>query len=82
MSHRSHEECVETRAVLTIGDEANPQINRRLVLRLLEAGQFRDLYLLLTQARRSRPYDLELLRSLRVLEWYFDKKAPELARAV
>lgn len=82
MSQRSRKESVSTRAVLNIGDDETPHVSRPLVLRLLEAGQFRDLYFVLSQARRNRPYDLELLRSLRALEWYFDKKGVALARAV
>ena len=65
---------VRTHAILRVANPSPAEVSRGLAIRLLEAGQYRDLYLLLLEQRRHHPNDLELMRSVRVLEWYFDRK--------
>ncbi len=65
--------AVQARPVIAIGEPRS--IPRLLVLALLEAGRYRDLYVLLEEYWRHDPENLELARSLLVLERYFQWQA-------
>lgn len=69
---------VRTHAILQVSNPRPAAMSRGLAVRLLDAGRYRDLYLLLLEQRRHHPNDLELMRSVRVLEWYFEKKQARL----
>ena len=64
---------VAARPVITVG--VPREVPRLLVLALLEAGRPRDLYALLEEYWRQDPTNLELARSLLVLERYFQWEA-------
>ncbi len=74
---------VRTHAIVKITPTQKPQpsakFSRAVVLWMLEAGRFQELYMLLLDQRRHHPHDMELMRSVRVLEWYFDKKTKQTA---
>lgn len=64
---------VLARPVIAVGVPRS--IPRMLVVALLEAGRHRDLYALLEEYWRHDPENLELARSLLVLERYFQWEA-------
>lgn len=68
---------VRTHAILQVANPEPAAVSRALAVRLLEARRYRDLYLLLLEQRRHHPDDVELMRSVRVLEWYFERKNGE-----
>ncbi|MEC7522194.1 MAG: hypothetical protein VYE22_20070 [Myxococcota bacterium] len=50
-------------------------VSREEVVYLLEAGRYLDLLMRLEQARTRLPHDLELLRSVRVLQHHVRRRA-------
>ncbi len=63
---------VKITAIVPVAGTRIP-FSRELVVDYLERRRYRDLYERIVDERQSRPRDLELVRSLRVLDWYFRK---------
>ncbi|MEM9071984.1 MAG: hypothetical protein AAGE52_25990 [Myxococcota bacterium] len=71
--------AVHTSPVVCVGEDA--PISRSFVLYLLQQKQYRFLYSLIESHWNRSPDDLELARSLFVLEQHF-KRAADVAAAV
>jgi hypothetical protein len=52
---------------------------RRRAIALLEERRYGELLALLRAARRERPSDLEILKSIRVLEFHLEREPPRAA---
>lgn len=78
VTHATHDQPQSARPPTTRG--AAPQavrrevVDRDKVIRLMQEKRYEDVVILLKAARRRRPYDLEILRSLRILELHLAER--------